>query len=143
MTSISDYLQGYVKGYWEGYDFAVDHGDVEVEGSAGSAIGGADAPTSAPGPDPSVLRSAPAGIEECRLPEGSHPSAASSLPAIRQPALPAGVKIEGELERIHAHRGIVLGLRVALAEMFKLDLPEAEQAIAGLLAKDWHSEVES
>lgn len=145
-ASVSDFLRGYITGYWQGWDFAQDtsakkededvhpHGNPydcpcgnegEDEGSGGSASGGADASSPAPALDPTYRRSAPA-LKPEDGPVGSSACADSSLPAIRQAALPAEVSLAGDLERIHAHRGMVLSLRLMASRFEGLGMTEAK-----------------
>lgn len=111
ITDIETFLRGFVAGYHSGYEFGVNPPEEWDGNEGGSAPGVADAPTPAPPLDlgPLPLRGS--------LPSSSG-SAGSSLPAIRQGALPPGVEVAGELERLFVHRGMVTGLRV-LAEVFR------------------------
>ena len=116
MTDVASYLRGFIAGYWAGFDFAVrpptpeDVAMTEEKNAHGSAGGGAETSSTAPALD---LGSLPR--------RGSLPSssafAVSSLPAIRQPALPDDLKIAGALEGLYVHRGMVLALGI-MAELF-------------------------
>jgi hypothetical protein len=114
-ASIGDFLRGYVAGYWEAWDFANSTEGMELRNEAGSAPGSADASSPAPPLDPPAAR--PHG--RSTRPDGaggSSGSADSSLPAIRQAALPGDVEVAGELEAMFMHRGMV----TALSDMARL-----------------------
>lgn len=125
MRDVASWLTGYVTGYWQGFDFALNpthDPDIEMElrreASSGSATGAADAPTAASPPDPGSL--------PLRGPlPGSRGSAASSLPAIRQLALPDDIEVAGQLEALYIHRGMAQAL-ATMVEVFRgQDMPVA------------------
>lgn len=118
ITDIETFLRGFVQGYHSGYEFGVNPPEEWSEDEGGSAPGSADAPTAAPPLDLASRRCAPAAPAGAPAVASSSGSAASSLPAIRQGALPPGVEVAGDLERLFVHRGMVTGLRV-LAEVFR------------------------
>lgn len=120
---VASYLAGFIAGYWHGHEFALNPTDDGVgEDEEGSAPGDADAPTAAPPPDlPGATRPLPAYAGD----GSSRGSAASSLPAIRQPALPDDVKLAAELEAMYVHRGMTQALAV-MVEIFRdCDMPVA------------------
>lgn len=131
MSDVAAYLKGFVAGYWSGYDFAVNYGDelIEEEDEDGSAPGDAVAssPATAPAPGSPPLRGSP---------PGARAYADSSLPAIRQPALPDGVEVAGELEAMYVHRGMVQALATMAEILRTCDMPEAaslcENAVRGV-----------
>lgn len=136
MTDLASYLRGYTDGYWEGYDFAVAPPEEWSESVGGSAPGPADASSPATPPDPTARRCAPAAPAGAPAGVGSRGSASSSLPAIRQGALPGGVEPAGGLEAIYIHRGVITGLRMIGEVFHSRELHEAfeicEKAIRGI-----------
>lgn len=135
ITDLETFLRGYTTGYYAGFECGVMPVEEWSEDVEGSAPGSADAPTAAPPLDPVASKLAQPA-DAVRVPAGSSGSAASSLPAIRQVALPVGVEVAGELESLYVHRGMVTGLRM-LAEVFRArDMEDAfeicVQAVRGI-----------
>lgn len=129
MRDVASWLTGYVTGYWQGFDFALNpthDPDIEMElrreASSGSATGAADAPTATRPLDlPGATRPLPAVAGD----ESSSGLVPSSLPAIRQLALPDDIEVAGQLEALYIHRGMAQAL-ATMVEVFRgQDMPVA------------------
>lgn len=161
MTDLAGYLKGYIDAYWGAYDFfcratpgddydndkivcqgcyenlTPEH-ECEGWGEGGSAGGAADAPTATPPlAHPGASRPLSAPARDGRA-SGSVPS---SLPAIRQSALPDGVEIAGELEAMYVHRGMIQGIAM-MAEAFRAGHMHAAETLCHKAVRGIEVEVE-